>query len=62
MLLRICMASKFTVTATTKTIIIVNPVVPNATYLYPLKISENLTVSRCFRGVREMVYWGQIGI
>ena len=30
----------------------VNPFVPNAPFLYPLKTSENLTVL-CFQGVEE---------
>ena len=28
----------------------VNPFVPNAPFLYPLKISENREVFRCFQG------------
>ena len=30
-----------------------NPFVPNAPFLYPLKASENLTVFRCFQGVEK---------
>ena len=31
----------------------INPFVPNATFLYPLKISENLRVFGCFLGVEK---------
>ena len=31
----------------------VNPFVPNAPFLYPLKTSENLTVFLCFQGVQK---------
>ena len=34
-------------------IIIFNPFVPNASFLYSLKISENLTISDVFRGVEK---------
>ena len=44
-----------------------NPFVPNASFLYPLKTSENPTVFWCFQGlekgyigkewVKEIVYW-----
>ena len=30
-----------------------NPFVPNASFLYPLKISENLSVSRCFQWIEK---------
>ena len=33
--------------------ITINPFVPNAPFLYPLKTSENLTVSDVFRGSRK---------
>ena len=36
--------------------IIINPFVPDAPFLYPLKTSENITVS-CFQGGRERVHW-----
>ena len=32
----------------------VNPFFPNALFLYPLKISENLTVFWCFQGVEKV--------
>ena len=31
-------------------VVFINPFVPNAPFLYPLKISENLTFSNVFRG------------
>ena len=31
----------------------INPFVPNAPFLYPLKKSENLKVFRCFQGVQK---------
>ena len=31
----------------------INPFVPNAPFLYPLKISDNLTVFWCFQGVQK---------
>ena len=31
----------------------VNPLVPNAPFLYPLKTSENLSVFWCFQGVKK---------
>ena len=31
----------------------VNPFVPNAPFLYPLKTSENVSVFRCFQGVEK---------
>ena len=31
-----------------------NPFVPNETFLYPLKTSENLTVFWCFQGVEKI--------
>ena len=31
----------------------INPFVPNAPFLYPLKTSENLTVFLCFQGVEK---------
>ena len=34
-----------------------NPFVPNAPFLYPLKISENRKVFRTFSGGRERVHW-----
>ena len=33
------------------TVLIINPLAPNALFLYPLKTSENLTVFYCFEGV-----------
>ena len=30
-----------------------NPFVPNASFLYPLKTEENLTVFWCFQGVEK---------
>ena len=38
-----------------------NPFVPNAPFLYPLKILENLKFSDVFRGGRERVHWKQMG-
>ena len=35
----------------------INPFVPNAPFLYPLKISENRKVFLCFHGDRERVHW-----
>ena len=35
----------------------INPFVPNASFLYPLKTSENLM----FSGSREKVHWEQLG-
>ena len=32
---------------------LINSLVPNAPFLYPLKISENLTVFSCFQGVEK---------
>ena len=32
---------------------VLNPFVPNAPFLYPVKTSENLTVSWCFQGVEK---------
>ena len=37
-----------------------NPLVPNAPFLYLLKISENLTVF-LFSGGRERMHWEQVG-
>ena len=37
-----------------------NPFVPNAFFLYPLKILENLTVFFMFSGGRERVHWEQM--
>ena len=34
-------------------IVIINPFVPNAPFLYPSKTSENLTVFWCFQGVEK---------
>ena len=42
-------------------LIFINPSVPNAPFIYPLKTSENLTVFWCFQGSRERVYWEQMG-
>ena len=33
------------------------PIVPNATFLYPLKTSEYLMVFFMFSGCRERVHW-----
>ena len=38
-----------------------NPFVPNAPFLYPLKTSEDLTFSFCFEGSRERVHWERMG-
>ena len=38
-----------------------NPFVPDASFLYPLKISENLTVFLMFSGSRERDYLEQMG-
>ena len=38
--------------------IMINPFVPNAPLLYPLKTSENLSM---FSGSRERVHWEEIG-
>ena len=32
---------------------LLNPFVPNAPFLYPLKTSENLTVFLCFQGLEK---------
>ena len=45
----------------TSSLKIVNPFVPNAPFLYPLKVSENLTVFLMFSGCRERVHWKQMG-
>ena len=34
-------------------ILCLNPFIPNALFLYPLKTSENLTVCWCFQGVEK---------
>ena len=39
----------------------INPFVPNAPFLYLLKLSENLTVFWCFQGGREKVHCEQMG-
>ena len=41
----------------------VNPFVPNAPFLYPLKTPENRKVFWCFKfsGGRDRVQWEQIG-
>ena len=31
----------------------INPIFPNAPFIYPLKTSENLTVLWCFQGVEK---------
>ena len=40
-----------------RNILYINPFVPNAPFLYPLKTSENLTVFWCFQGIEK----GRIG-
>ena len=39
----------------------INPFVPNAPFLYPLKTSENRKVFLCFHGGRERVHWVRMG-
>ena len=39
----------------------INPFVPNAPFLYPLKTSENLNVFPMFSESRERVHWEQMG-
>ena len=38
-----------------------NPFVPNAPFLYPLKTSENLTENFIFSRSRERAHWGKMG-
>ena len=39
----------------------INPFVPNAPFLYPLKTSESLTVLWCFQGVEKGLHWERMG-
>ena len=41
---------------------LLNPFVPSASFLYPLKTSENLRVFWCFQGGRKRVHWERKGL
>ena len=48
--------------ATKKGSTFINPFVPNAPFLYPLKTSEKCKVFWRFQGVRERVHWEKISL